>query len=272
MESESPTDAATAAAAVETIVAALPPTDAAVPTDRDIVFGSAEPNRKSSLLLSDLIRLHRLLWHVHEKPEPEKDSDVEEMAKHILKTLRDGKPFELAGVYDVPRPFLKSSGRFFQEEPTTGIRMQIGEDVALQLLIDRIRQDFREGDEVGNLNETPFSDLKAWVFKQAESHVMSAEIVPEGNDAMLLRCTDSPRDKMYEQQYGNKILFNLVSHLVTPHVIDHDRRVDTALNLMKGLDESAIESVDKRLTTTKNSRFLIRKLMQDQTVAWEGKN
>ena len=285
--------------------------DDSSPTDRDVVFPKDSTNtttpqdatRKANILLLDLIRLHRLLWKVHDKPQPEKPEELEEVTKHILRTLRDGKPFELAGIYDVPRPFLKSTGRFFQETEgedggATSYEL-LDEPTATTLLNAMILQEFTTdtGDEEdNNMDESPYKDLKAWVLKQATSSVVSADLVPEGNDAMLLRCTDNNTQRQqqlqhsnhlyeHQQQYGNKVLFSLVSQLVTlQQAITIRQRVDAALHLMKGMDEAAATAAavaannpsvaianTKDLTTTAQARFLIRKVQtHDQSISWDG--
>jgi hypothetical protein len=112
--------------------------------------------------------------------------------------------------------------------------------------------------------------LKDWITKNPGAPVM--EFLPEAKDAILLP-VEQEADKMYETQQGNKTLFHLASQLVTLHTNNPEKRLEAALNIMKGLDET-LESIGsgdtmaKLATTTMKARFLIRSLREDRSVAW----
>jgi hypothetical protein len=228
------------------------------------------------LLLGDFVRLQRLLWKLHGKAKPT-DEDADGIAEHALALLRDGKTLELAGLKDVPKPFMRSTGRFFHKDDSTANWKVMEDDQAIKnKLIALILEEFQK-DDLGNLSEIPYNDLNDWLVKKKanEGKQLSAEFMPESKDVILLRCSDYAGEKMYEQQGGNKTLFYLASQLVTSFTNTSDKRVEAALSIMKGLDDIdsdhsvAMSPADRQLTTTKHSRFLIRVQREDLSICWE---
>lgn len=250
--------------------------DPNAPTDRDVILGEGSAGHKTNLLLQDMIRLHRILWKLHDKAPPKHARDVEEMAQHIIELIRNGKSFELAGLRDVPRQFMKSTGRFFgpQDAETKEWAILSEQDVK-KTVCEIILEDFKV-DDLGTLSETPYRDLRQWIHSKKQPSASDgaasskAIIMPEGRDVILLPCHDAMSEKMYEQQAGNKAMFNLASQLVTSFANSPEKRVEAALNIMTGLDDAeTIPLGDRDVTTTAKSRFLIRTQRDDQSVAWD---
>jgi len=279
--------AAEAAAAVVVAAAAADPmevdavapattTTTLTPTDRDVILGEGSAGHKTNLLLQDIIRLHRILWKLHDKAPPTTRDEVKEMAIHIIELIQNGKSFELAGLKDVPKQFMKSTGRFFGPNPNSTTNTNGGGDWVLlpqeeiqKTMCDIILEDFKV-DDLGPLTDMPYKDLKEWITKKQDKDSNAAPFMPEGRDAILLPCRDLLGEKMYEHQAGNKTLFHLASQLVTSYSNSPEKRVEAALLIMKGLDDAETISIgEKEMTTTSKTRYLIRTQREDQSIAWD---
>jgi hypothetical protein len=239
------------------------------PTDRDVILGEGSAGHKTNFLLEDMIRLHRILWTLHSKPKPSTAAEIQPMVERIISIIQNGKSFELAGLKDVPKPFMRSKGRFLGKDPVTGSWRVLSDQEVNTIITDVILDEFKM-DDLGPLTESPYSDLKEWINKSPS--VAAVDFLPEAKDAILLP-VDQEADKMYETQQGNKTLFHLASQLVTSHTNNPDKRVEAAINIMRGLDET-LESMGtgdamaKVATTTLKARFLVRTLRDDRSVAW----
>ena len=262
---EVPKETVTAAAAAAAIVQ-----DALLaPSDRDVILGEGSAGHKTNLLLQDMIRLHRLLWTLHNKPKPTTAEEIQPLVDRIVAIIKNGKSFELAGLKDVPKPFMKSTGRFFGKDAETGDWKVLTDREVNDIMIQVVLEEFKV-DDLGIITDSPYSDLKDWLTKNPGTPVI--EFLPEAKDAILLP-VEQEADKMYETQQGNKTLFHLASQLVTSMSNTPDKRVEAALNIMRGLDET-LESMgtgnamSKLATTTMKARFLIRSLREDRSVAW----
>ena len=257
----------------ETKEAEIPPpvvVDVALhPTDRDVILGEGSAGHKTNFLLEDMIRLHRILWTLHSKPPPTVATEIQPMVERIISIIQNGKSFELAGLKDVPKPFMRSKGRFLGKDAATGAWKILSDEEVNTIITDVILDEFKV-DDLGLLNESPFSDLKEWINKNPSTPAV--EFLPEAKDAILLP-VDQEADKMYETQQGNKTLFHLASQLVTSGTNNPDKRVEAAISIMRGLDET-LESMGtgdamaKVATTTLKARFLVRTLRDDRSVAW----
>jgi hypothetical protein len=239
------------------------------PSDRDVILGEGSAGHKTNFLLQDMIRLHRILWTLHDKPRPTTAAEIQPMVDRIVAIIKRGKSFELAGLKDVPKPFMKSTGRFFGKDNDTGGWKVLDDDEVNKIMIDVILDEFKM-DDLGLLTDSPFCDLKEWITKNPGAPII--EFLPEAKDAILLP-VEQVADKMYETQQGNKTIFHLASQLVTSHTNSPDKRVEAALSIMRGLDETlesmgSGDSTSKQATTTMKARFLIRSLREDRSVAW----
>ena len=239
------------------------------PRDRDVILGDGSAGHKTNLLLQDMIRLHRLLWMLHEKPIPTMAQEIQPMVDRIVDMVKNGKSFELAGLKDVPKPFMKSAGRFFGKDSVTGGWKVLDDSEINAIMIEVVLEEFKVND-LGVLTDSPYSDLKDWITKNPVMPAM--DFLPEAKDAILLP-VEQEADKMYETQQGNKTLFHLASQLVTSSTNNPDKRVEAALNIMRGLDETlesmgSGDTMSQLATTTMKARFLIRSLREDRSVAW----
>lgn len=244
-----------------------------VPADRDVILGEGSAGHKTNLLLQDIIRLHRILWKLHDKPPPKTREEVEDMAIHIVDLIQNGKAFELAGLKDVPKQFMKSTGRFFGPNPDSsnggGDWVVLPQEEIQKTMCDIILEDFKV-DDLGPLTDMPYKNLKEWISKKQDKDSNATPFMPEGRDAILLPCRDFMGEKMYEHQAGNKTLFSLASQLVTSYTNTPEKRIEAALFIMKGLDDAETISLgEKEVTTTSKTRYLIRSLREDQSIGWD---
>ena len=254
------------------------------PTDRDVILGEGSAGHKMNLLLQDMIRLHRILWKLHDMPAPTKREEVQDMANHIIDLIQKGKSVELAGLKDVPRQFMKSTGRFFGPKPEAeGVEWEVlADDMVKETMCDIILDDFLV-DDLGPLTEMPYKNLKEWISNSkrnqennSSSSAPPPTVMPEGRDVILLPCANLLGEKMYEHQAGNKSIFSLASQLVTSYTNTPEKRVEAALYIMKGLDdaEGSCDMGEKETatTTTSKTRYLIRTQREDQSIYWEVMN
>jgi hypothetical protein len=234
-----------------------------------VILGEGSAGHKANLLLQDMIRLHRILWTLHDKPKPTAAVEIQPMVERIITIIKRGKAFELAGLKDVPKPFMRSTGRFLGKDKSTALWKVLDDEEVNTIMTEVILDEFKV-DDLGFLTDPPYSDMKEWIAKNPSTPVI--EFLPESKDAILLP-VDQEADKMYETQQGNKTLFHLASQLVTSHTNNPDKRVEAAISIMRGLDETlesmgSGDSMTKLATTTLKARFLVRTLREDRSVAW----
>lgn len=234
--------------------------------ERDLVLSGADSATqliKTNLLLDDLVHLHHVVAAVQGQTAP----SVEEAADTILDILKNGKSYELAGIKDVPRPFLKSSGRVLAKEGDN--YKELSDQEAKDIIIKRLTEEAKQ-DNLEDLKVLPYSHYKERSERDIED---GPSIVPEAKDAILMRCSD-PDDRLFEQQGGNKVVFNLASQLVTTLTTSSETRVKAALSIMDELDDADIplpdDAKDNKPPSSKKPRFLVRQIESDgETLTWK---
>jgi hypothetical protein len=238
--------------------------------DRDIVLG--EEDRSTTLLFHDVVRLQRVLWTLHGKEAPVKEQDLDDvfcLSQHVLTFLKQGRPYELAGLKDVPRPFLKAPGRFMVKSKTGEDYEELPDEQAKDLIRAKLFQAFQEDDLKAIITESPYREFKEILDRKVEE---VSVIVPVAKDAILFRVVDDTLNshdaKVYEQQGANKVIFNLASTLVTTYASNPEKRVEAALMILKGLEDAELPSIEDK-DGSRNARFLVRRHQIDETVTWE---
>jgi hypothetical protein len=241
-------------------------------TDRDVILGEGSAGHKTNLLLQDMMRLHRILHKLQQHHVPETVEEVAHIADSLYRLVTAGKTYELAGLKDVPKPFMKSHGRFLENQGVCW--KELDEVKVKEALAKAMLAEFKL-DDLGDLDSVPYKDLKTQLARSAaKSDASSAEatIFPQSRDAILLPVSsDISHEKMYEQQIGNKTIFHLASMLVTSQTNCSEKRVEAGIAMLKGLEESEYhdEAQEMLPSATKTARFLIRSpIEQDGTVAW----
>jgi hypothetical protein len=205
----------------------------------------------------------------HKNKTLDDDDHLSTLASRIYRLIVDGKPYELAGLKDVPKPFFRSPGRCLARDGA--MRYQVlSERDAHAAIVVLLRHEFQRQDLVGWEQQAPYKDFRT---AMASSTAATVGIVPDPKDAIVLNVADGNGDKLYESQGGNKAIFNLASQLVTSYTNDSEKRVEAALAIMKGLREAEVIEEDKESKTTtvvasNTSRYLLRTPRNDDTITW----
>ena len=243
------------------------------PTDRDVVLdedGGAQ--HKCNMLLKDMIRLHYLLL-AKEKRIPSEAKDVKDLAKRLSTLMLKGKSYELAGLKDVPRPFLKGEGQFFGKKD--GTWSVVGEQEATAFVTKTILSEFK-GLKDAKLEED--TELKGNASILLENPASGDGTKADGtNDAVphsaprpfdvLFLPIDFPVDEsmpLYEHQSGNKHTLFLASQHVSSDTNDCPKRVAAALKLVT----TKMEINNGTEIVQRYPRHVIQRLVDNQN-SWQ---
>ena len=257
---------------IPAIALPVPKRDPNVPSQRDVIVSS--DNHRGTMLLHDLVRLHYFLWRkekidaasdeskvaakegenaVEKKPEPTTKvepptdpKDVEELATHLAQLFAKGKPYELSGLKDVPTPFFKGEGFFFEnvssseeEEPKWN---RLDEDGAkgyvssliLSLFGELCNSECNDGDDNGDA--AGITELVTNIFVNSKVQKPEAETKssPRPCDVLFLPADSTLEDNLtYEpHQSGNKHLLFLASQYVSVKTKESASRIKAALALI----------------------------------------
>jgi len=246
------------------------------PKDRDIIFGEGSKGHKANLLLQDLISLHKLVWNsTHDSP-PKEEEEVEELTERLFRLFLKGKVRGLAGMKDVPRPFLVGDGRFMVKEG--GRWKELGGDEAKKSMRTAVfaglqvkEQPVQEGGEEpakASLKELE-NEFIAFISSQ-EDKKEKAETTP--TDVILLHLTDTVSGKNLNNLSGNKALFTLASHHVNSEVSNPSKRLEASLSvfLSKGATSSTSEpnvsaKAEQKVDNIEKPRFVVCTAKEEQT-------
>ena len=276
------------------------PKDPSKPTDRDVVMDQEQ--MQGTALLFDLIRFHYYLWYVnnegdgHEASNKEKNneakttmttkesvptdpSQVDDLAKHLVKLMTDGKPYCLVGLHDVPRPFLVGKGRYFKKDPRDAekyIRVEKDEEilnyVATTILaqfkalsqtpppekvVDAIKTLYRNTDPSSKKAEK--ETAKAGKDEEGTVTTTSSCVGPRPVDVLLVPIDADQEDIVaYDQQTGNKRLLHIASQLVSgAGLAESEKRVIAAVTLTTS--QADVEEADGKVVQ-KTPRFVLQNI------------
>lgn len=235
------------------------------PGDRDVVIGEGSVDQKTNLLLQDVIRLHRVIYALRLKDAADKDKKKEEEIKklvdRLVKLITKGKDYELAGWIEVPKSYMKSTGRFMQKDGDSWKEMSNKE--VKEELTKIVKAEFES--DVATMKESPYKEFQEILLREPTGE--DAPIgTPEAKDVILLHCEGPETDKIFDQQSSNKAIFNLASQLVTSHTSSPEKRVEAALTILQGIDQAEIlmdpndgdKDAPASAPTSKVARFLVR--------------
>jgi hypothetical protein len=104
--------------------------------------------------LTNFSALLSFISQLHGKSDPGNEAEVLPLAKHLVDMMKNGREFELAGLSDVPKPFLKSKGRFLRLNPSTNQYNDVPDAEAERALATMIFHQFTT-DNLGDLDEAP---------------------------------------------------------------------------------------------------------------------
>jgi hypothetical protein len=255
---------------VPAVPLAEPEPDPNVPSARDVCFGWE--THHGTMLLQDLIRMHFFLWRKQREDSkstsqdlPKGEKDVEKLASRLTKLLREGKKYELSGLKDVPRPFLKGKGRFFESGEGGTEWTRLDEDAAKSQVAQAIIAQFKKlSEETINANVKEAVDIIFGNLKRKEDE--EPHSAPRPCDVLFLP-TEYPWEEnmAYEHQSGNKHMLLLASQQVSGDTRDSVERVEVALNLLS----SKVEVSNGADVVQKDPRFIIQLVQEDAQNSWD---
>jgi hypothetical protein len=257
-----------------------PEPDPNVPLDRDVIVG--RETHYATMLLYDLIRIHFYLWKKQQQQKqqqqqeedvknvdhdlPKSEKDVEDLASRLTHLILHGRKFELSGLKDVPKPFLKGTGRFF-EQVNNGKWQRLEEDAAKSYVAKTILKQFHKlSSEATNAEVNECVDMiyaKRHAKPDEDSHS-----APRPCDVLLLP-TEYPWEEnmAYEHQSGNKHLLMIVAQNVTGETADSDQRVEAAVKLISTQVDVVVGNGDE--VAQKDPRFVIQLSQEDSHNIWD---
>lgn len=219
---------------VATTVAVLPP----YPVDRDVVVG--DDTHKGTMMLMDLIQLHYFIVKKEKGGDvanmPTLEKDVDALASRLTDLMLEGKKIVLSGIRDVPAPFLKGPGRFF--EKVGELSTELSKEEAKAYVAKTVVAKFKEfsasalpaASEVESSVETLFHNCDPANRDPDEPSQFSA---PRPCDVLFLPIDYLWEESMpYEHQSGNKHLLYLASQYVATDTNDTHKRVDASFKLV----------------------------------------
>lgn len=248
--------------------------DPLAPNDRDIVVDEeAGAKHKGNMLLMDIIRFHYLVLS-KDKDIPSNEKSVKDLSKRLTTLMLRGKSYELAGLKDVPKPFLKGEGRFL--EMKDGAWRVVGEKEATAFVTKTILSEFKMLNEAKAEEED--AELKGDVSvllqnpgagedKKADGkNDTVAHSAPRPFDVLFLP-VDFPVDEsmtLYEHQSGNKHTLFLASQHVSSETNDSPKRLAAALKLVT----TKVEINNGTEIVEKYPRHIIQHLVENQN-SWQ---
>ena len=208
------------------------------PKDRDLIFDATlEGQHMANLLLEDLVALHQIIWKSTQEEPPKAEADVEVVTERLFQLMKKGKGRDLAGMKDVPTPFLVGAGRFLQKEGSEW--KELSDEETKKLLKAKIFAALSKGDDVSeetglaNLMELR-KELEEYLTEKKEVTEEAVEITP--SDVILLQRSDNDSDKAFNNQAGNKNMFTLASQYVNSEVTTASKRLEAALSVFLAKD------------------------------------
>mmetsp|Transcript_25896 Transcript_25896/g.49086 ORF Transcript_25896/g.49086 Transcript_25896/m.49086 type:complete len:723 (-) Transcript_25896:77-2245(-) len=263
------------------------------PTKRDVVLGSDNRDYVMNDFLTDVVRLHRVIYAVEGKEKPTEEDQVKDITEHVYKLITKGKEHHLAGIRNVPTPFLTSEGRFLKCESSNEdgkeivyTHKELSETEAKEHLTKFILEEFAKSLDIQD-KESPYKEfadmLKRYPVEEEskEKEETKDTITPSAKDAILIAASDTRAvsDRIQEHELGNKVLFSTTSQVVSAYTISSEKRVEATLTVMHSIDDAHFgvknpltpEGAEAEATVpppSQKARFLIRKVGDDERSTW----
>ncbi|KAL3923878.1 MAG: hypothetical protein SGILL_001388 [Bacillariaceae sp.] len=253
------------------IIQALPLPEQApppnMPTERDIVF--YEEAHPATTLLHDLIRVH---FHLDQKQQEgaTKNGGIsveagseEELAARLMTMFLNGRKFELSGLKDVPKPFLKGQGRFFEKNADGTTFKRLDDATAKARLVALIADEFKKlGEEPQSSSVKEAVDTVLGAKQAARGEGEEPHSAPRPCDVLFLS-TESPWEEnmAYEHQSGNKHMLYVASHTVSSDTARSHERADAAWKLIS----AKFDHHNGTEIIPKDPRFVIQQHSQDDS-------
>lgn len=242
------------------------------PTDRDVKFG--DDTHPGTMLFMDLVLLHNALGSKDKKETPTAEKDVADLAARLTDLMVNGKKYELSGLKDVPKPFLKGKGRFFEKKDSTWKLLEEGK--AKKLVAKAILTRFKTLSRLKTIQGKDSVDqvvLDAFdaQFQGGTANETTAKGNPPHHSAprpcdVLFLPTDFPwEDNMpYDHQTGNKHLLHLASQNVVVDTKEASMRVEIAFTLLS----SKVDVNSGTEIVQETPRYVLQQMVDNQN-SWK---
>eukprot|EP00980_Cylindrotheca_fusiformis_P017897 scaffold5682_cov140-Cylindrotheca_fusiformis.AAC.8 len=246
--------------------------DTPEPTDRDVKFG--DDSHPGTMLLKDLVLLHYALRGKESKEEPTEEKDVAELAGRLTELMLHGKKYELSGLKDVPKPFLKGKGRCFEKKDDEWKELdeeQTKSQVAKTILsrfktLSRLKtiqgKDSVAQDVLDTFGEQFHAKADSGTDSNGKPPHHSA---PRPCDVLFLP-TEFPWEEnmAYEHQTGNKHLLYLASQNVVVDTKEASERVQIAFKLLS----SKVDVSSGTEMVQETPRYILQQFVDNQN-SWK---
>mmetsp|Transcript_21771 Transcript_21771/g.53983 ORF Transcript_21771/g.53983 Transcript_21771/m.53983 type:complete len:646 (-) Transcript_21771:771-2708(-) len=214
------------------------------------------------------------------KVDPPTDAkDVEELATRLTELFKSGRRYELSGLKDVPTPFFKGEGRFFEKTPTSDDEMdekkkykRLDDAGAKSYVSSLILKYFKEFAEADNkeVDTPPPAETEASAIAKAVDTLFEnlkdiktgeeARSDPRPYDVLFLPVSSDWEESMnYEHQSGNKNLLYLASQHVTNETKESISRIKASFALVT----AKVQVSSGTELVTQNQRFVIQRKAAD---------
>jgi len=200
-------------------------------------------------------------------------NDIEELAAHLIQLFAKGRPYEMSGLKDVPTPFFKGEGCFFEQTSSSSEDMKwkrLDDDEAKayvsQLIISSFRElcDDRENndDVVGIIQSANIYFVNSKEKNTVEGETKSA---PRPCDVLFLPVESTSEDNFtYEpHQSGNKHLLFMASQYVSVKTKDSASRIKAAFALITS--KVQVNSGSEMELVDTDPRYIIQHTLDGQT-------
>lgn len=250
-----------------------PEPDPNVPCDRDVIV--ANESHYGTMLLYDLIRMHFYIYKKQQEGSmaagqdflPKREKDVEGLAARLTSLMMNGRKYELSGLKDVPKPYLKGTGRFFEQVNRVWTRLEEADakKYVAQTILSQFKKFSNEAQnaEIKESVDTLFANMESKAAAGEDNEPNSA---PRPCDVLFLP-TEYPWEEnmAYEHQSGNKHLLMIAALGVTGDTTDSDQRAEAALRLIS----SKVEVSNGTEITSKDPRFVIQQSQDESQNTWD---
>lgn len=245
-------------------------------SERDVVLNRRDDNPKMHLLLEDLVHLHHVLWQLQGKTDPPTETELHAAATRAVRILKGGKIYELCGLRDVPRPFLRSPGRILERDVDTpsddiaGALREVSDEEAIAKIQALLASKVQKEPLGERLKESPYREFQRRLernaaHRRAVGDAATTDVQVGFCDAVLSRCGsaeptkesltsttttsseggeggsggDGSGDAKVVFNVGpQQVLFNLAAQIVTTYTINAETQVKAAVAVLNGLDET----------------------------------
>jgi hypothetical protein len=245
--------------------------DKTIATDRDVIISEDGGSKhKGNLLLLDLIRLHYLLLTCEDKEASKEEKEIDELATKLTQLMLKGKHFELAGLKDVPKPFLTGQGRFLEVKDSIGT--EVSEEDAKAFVVKTILSEFKTfaEDSSSIVSQASVATVKEDVKgllneKQNPEEEDASHSAPRPCDVLFLPMDYPVEENMpYEHQSGNKHLLFLASQHVASDTDASPERLEAAIKLVT----CKVEINSGSELIQKTPRYVVQQLVDNQN-SWK---